>query len=83
MLGSDKSIPTGPNSILFSEMKSLHTSQEASREEAPREVGYLITCVHLSIKKKAPALPQLRKPEMHQNVTALCPDSESRAHTDG
>lgn len=52
MLGSNKSIPTRPNSILFPATKLLHMSQEASREEAPREEGVdLITYLLLSIMK--------------------------------
>lgn len=49
-VGSNKSIPIGPNSMLFPAIKLLHVSQEASREENPREEIDLIMYL-LRIKK--------------------------------
>lgn len=75
MLGSNKSIPTGPNSILFPVIKLLHMSQETSREETPREEGVdLITNLLLSIMKTYTcAFIAAEKLETHQTITALCP----------
>ena len=75
MLGSNKSIPTGPNSIRFPVIKLLHVSQETSREETPREEGVdLITYLLLRVMKTYTcAFIAAEKLETHQTITALCP----------
>lgn len=77
MLGSNKSVPTGPNSILFPVIKLLYMSQETSREETPREEGVdLIPYLLLSIMKTYTcAFIAAEKLETHQTITALCPGS--------
>ena len=77
MLGSNKSIPTGPSSILLPVIKLLYMSQETSREETPREEGVdLITYRLLSIMKTYTcAFIAAEKLETHQTITALCPGS--------
>lgn len=72
-LGSNKSIPSGPNSILFPAIKLLHVSQEASREESPREeVVDLITYLYLRIKKtctcRSTAAETRDRPQYHSPV---------------
>jgi hypothetical protein len=75
-----------PNLILLPAIKLLHMLQEASsfKGRSLLRGRYQFNNLPVSVSRRhTPALTQLQKPEMHQNITAMYPDyRDRRAHID-